>query len=139
MSKSQNSDSQNKRLNEAFTGHPSHATRWCSLSMHLVSTYLPPSAASHAVKCNFGRELLVVARINRLDVLELLDTGAKPQSSLELLPRIVAVHEIAHQVGSFSHLPCSLFVSHLSPGWTRSTVGGHRSSRLFCPYRRILC
>jgi hypothetical protein len=66
--------------------------------MHLVSTYLPPSAASHAVKCNLGQELLVAARINRLDALELLPTGARPLSSLELLPRIVAVHEIARHV-----------------------------------------
>jgi len=66
--------------------------------MHLVSTYLPPSAASHAIKCNLGQELLVVAKINRLDVLELLPTGAKLLSSLELLARIVAVHEIARHV-----------------------------------------
>jgi hypothetical protein len=66
--------------------------------MHLVSTYLPPSAASHAVKCNLGHELLVVARINRLDALELLPTGARLLSSLELLARIVAVHEIARHV-----------------------------------------
>ncbi|KIM30042.1 hypothetical protein M408DRAFT_22463 [Serendipita vermifera MAFF 305830] len=63
--------------------------------MHLISTYLPPPAASHALRCNLGEELLVVARINRLDVLELLPTGARPLSSLELLPRIIAVHEIA--------------------------------------------
>jgi hypothetical protein len=66
--------------------------------MHLVSTYLPPSAASHALKCNLGQELLVVAKINRLDALELLPTGARLLNSLELLARIVAVHEIARQV-----------------------------------------
>lgn len=76
--------------------------------MHLVSTYLPPSAASHALKCNLGENVLVIARINRLDVLELLPTGAKLISSLELLPRIVALHEIAFDVS-----PRLLIISYL--------------------------
>jgi len=66
--------------------------------MHLVSTYLPPSAASHAIKCNLGQELPVVAEVNRLDALEFLPTSARPLSSLEPLSRVVTVHEIASHV-----------------------------------------
>ncbi|PVF94630.1 hypothetical protein CPB86DRAFT_765387 [Serendipita vermifera] len=67
--------------------------------MHLLSTYLPPSAVSHAVKCNLGQELLIIARINRLECLQLLPDGARPLCSLELLPRIVALHEITLENG----------------------------------------
>ena len=53
--------------------------------LHLVSTYLPPSATSHALKSNLGGNVLVVTRINRLDVLELLPTTANFISSSEFI------------------------------------------------------
>ncbi|KAG8793975.1 hypothetical protein FRC16_010750 [Serendipita sp. 398] len=67
--------------------------------MHLVSTYLPPTATSHAVKCNLGEDLLVVARINRLDVYKLLPNGLELSSSLELLSRVAALHEVSPDSG----------------------------------------
>ena len=66
--------------------------------MHLISSYVPPFATSHAIKCHLGEDLLVVARVNRLDVYEPLSDGVRLLSSLELLPRIVALHEITPDV-----------------------------------------
>lgn len=66
--------------------------------MHLISSYVPPSATSHAIKCNLGHDLLVVARINRLDAYETLPDGVRLVNSLEVLPRIVALHEISPDV-----------------------------------------
>lgn len=66
--------------------------------MHIVSTYLPPTAASLAIKCNLGDEFLVVAEINRLDLYKLADTGIQLVNSLELLPRIVALQQISLDV-----------------------------------------
>ncbi|KAG8816983.1 hypothetical protein FRC17_000103, partial [Serendipita sp. 399] len=73
--------------------------------MHLVSTYLPPTATSHAVKCKLGEELLIVARINRLDAYKLLPHGIELLTSLEVLARVAALHEISPDDG-----PGALFV-----------------------------
>jgi hypothetical protein len=66
--------------------------------MHILSTYLPPSATTHAIKCNVGEDILVISRLNRLDVYELLSDGAKPLPSIEIPPRIVALEEISLDV-----------------------------------------
>ncbi|KAG8811741.1 hypothetical protein FRC18_003310, partial [Serendipita sp. 400] len=76
-----------------------HTPVWFLSVMHLVSTYLPPTATSHAVKCNLGEDLLVVARINRLDVYKLLPNGLELSSSLELLSRVAALHEVSPDSG----------------------------------------
>lgn len=110
--------------------------------MHIVSTYLPPTAASHAVKCNLGDDLLVVARINRLDLYMLRSTGIQHVSSLELLPRVVALHEISPEDGVSAllaitdHPDCSALVLEYSPKQRNLVVSS--SQKLVLPYGRPL-
>jgi len=67
--------------------------------MHLITSHVKPSAISHSVKCKLGDDYyLAVARFNVIDVYELLPDKAKLLTSLELLPRIIGLAEIALDV-----------------------------------------
>lgn len=80
--------------------------------MHLISSYVPPSATSHAIKCHLGEDLLIAARVNRLDVYEPLPDGVRLATSLELLPRIVALHEITPDVSHLHLIALDSLLSH---------------------------
>lgn len=104
--------------------------------MHILSTYLPPSATTHAVKCNVGEELLVVSRLNRLDVYELLPDGVKSLTSTELLPRIVAVEEISPDVSSKADFSVNRSLT-CYIGRSQCHSSDNRLPGLFCSHTRI--
>lgn len=71
--------------------------------MHVISTYLPPTAVTHAITAKLtagSARYLVIAKINRVEVFSLEREGLKPLATYELWGRIVALEEVVVDVKS---------------------------------------
>ena len=69
--------------------------------MHVISTYLPPTAVTHATTAKLtagSARYLVIAKINRIEVFSLEPEGLKQVAAYELWGRIVALEEIVVDV-----------------------------------------
>ena len=69
--------------------------------MHVISTYLSPTAVTHATTAKLtagSARYLVIAKINRAEVFSLERGGLKPLATYELWGRIVALEEIVVDV-----------------------------------------
>jgi hypothetical protein len=84
---------------------------WTSPPMHVISTYLPPTAVTHAITAKLtagSARYLVIAKINRVEVFSLERDGLKKAAAYELWGRIVALEEIVVDV-SYPHMRESSF------------------------------
>ena len=78
--------------------------------MHVISTYLSPTAVTHAITAKLAAgsaRYLVIAKINRVEVLSLEREGLKQLAAYELWGRIVALEEIVVDVNPPYMRQCS--------------------------------
>ena len=71
--------------------------------MHIISTYLSPTAVTHAITAKLtvgSARYLVIAKINRVEAFTLEREGLKQSAAYELWGRIVALEEIVVDVNS---------------------------------------
>jgi len=69
--------------------------------MHVISTYLSPTAVTHAITAKLiegSARYLVIAKINRVEAFSLEREGLKQVATYELWGRIVALEEIVVDV-----------------------------------------
>jgi len=69
--------------------------------MHVISTYLPPTAVTHAITARLtarSARYLVIAKINRIEAFSLEREGLKQVAAYELWGRVVALEEITIDV-----------------------------------------
>jgi hypothetical protein len=69
--------------------------------MHVISTYLSPTAVTHAITAKLtegSARYLVISKINRVEVFSLEREGLKQVAAYELWGRIVALEEIVVDV-----------------------------------------
>ena len=69
--------------------------------MHVISTYLQPTAVTHATTARLtggSVQYLVIAKINRVEVFSLEPEGLKQVAAYELWGRVVALDEIVVDV-----------------------------------------
>lgn len=69
--------------------------------MHVISTYLSPTAVTHAITAKLtagSARYLVIAKINRVEAFSLEREGLKQVAAYELWGRIVALEEIVVDV-----------------------------------------
>lgn len=78
--------------------------------MHVISTYLPPTAVTHAITAKLSGSStrhLVIAKINRVEAFSLELEGLKPVAAYELWGRVVALEEIVVDVSCLYMHGCS--------------------------------
>lgn len=78
--------------------------------MHVISTYLPPTAVTHAITAKLSgssTRYLVIAKINRVEAFSLELEGLKPVAAYELWGRVVALEEIVVDVSCLYMSGCS--------------------------------
>jgi hypothetical protein len=71
--------------------------------MHVISTYLPPTAVTYATTAKLtgsSARYLVIAKINRVEAFSLEPEGLKQVAAYELWGRIVALEEIVVDVSN---------------------------------------
>ena len=79
--------------------------------MHVISTYLPPTAITHAITAKLiggSARYLVIAKINRVEAFSLEPQGLRQVAAYELWGRIVALEEIVVDV-SCLYMHCYSF------------------------------